>query len=238
MSFLSFDVGIKNLAFCIYDTENKIKKWEVITIPQNKNKSICQSVVEKLDEYPEMLDVETVLIEKQPSRNNKMRLIECLLNTYFVVKKKTLKVIVYSPKHKLGNNTFKGKSNYSQRKKLSIHRTSQYLTETNSPFLQIFNLSKKKDDLADALLQILSFTNDPIFLSLQNINFHNITNMKIVARKPSKLQEKKGYSLSNIKYLLQNIDYTDTSLIDQKLHSAIIKFYGSLDKAFEMIFPS
>ena len=52
-----------------------------------------------------------------------MRIIEGLLNAYFVIKGITNresdidKVIVYSAKHKLGKDTFRGKTNYSQRKK-------------------------------------------------------------------------------------------------------------------------
>ena len=124
MSILSFDVGIKNLAFCILK-ENVIIEWNVSEIKYRTNQSLCDAIVNHLNEFPQLLECETVLIEKQPSRNNKMRIIEALLNAYFVIKGSSnnesniTKVLVYSAKYKLGTNTMKGKTNYNERKKLS-----------------------------------------------------------------------------------------------------------------------
>ena len=136
MKILSFDVGIKNLAYCIFDSQSqKIRYWNIIDITANKNTNACAHMVEILDKYSEILDCDLVLIEKQPSKNNKMRIIEGLLNAYFVIKGITNKesdiaqVIVYSAKHKLGKDTFRGKSNYTQRKKLGVFRTEAFLRQ-------------------------------------------------------------------------------------------------------------
>ena len=41
MKVLSFDVGIKNLAYCILE-DTKILYWEVITVPYDIKDEICK----------------------------------------------------------------------------------------------------------------------------------------------------------------------------------------------------
>ena len=220
MYILSFDVGVKNLAYCIYDTINdKIQKWSVDTITQQTNEDSCRSLIRHLDSLSLQDNVSVVLIEKQPSKNNKMRIIEALLNVYFVIKKPELKIIVYSAKHKLGSDTFKGKHMYKERKNLSVNRCNFYLKYKQSEFLEYFQNSKKKDDLADSLLQVLSYckrdnfaTNEPI----ENI-------CKVSMRKPTPTQEKKGYSKSNLKYLIFNNE--NINLENQIFTKSLFKFY-------------
>ena len=52
MNVLSFDVGMKNLAYCLFKIENKqytILDWNIINIcsNDNNNKKICQGVKKK-----------------------------------------------------------------------------------------------------------------------------------------------------------------------------------------------
>lgn len=155
MNVLSFDVGLKNLAYCVLTPECNIVNWGVCSLPTVHVKNI----VEFLDDmhlFHENID--TVIIEKQPARNVKMRLIESILHVYFVMKN-VKKVNTYSSKHKLGalGKTVKGKSNYSLRKKMSVAMTTRFLDDNKSFWKEIFEKSKKKDDLADSLLQGLSY---------------------------------------------------------------------------------
>ena len=240
MSILSFDVGIKNLAFCILK-ESKIQSWNVSEIKYRTNQSLCEAIVAHLDSFPELLNCDTVLIEKQPSRNNKMRIIEALLNAYFIIKGSSSdssaisKVLVYSAKYKLGGNTLKGKTNYSERKKLGIMRCKKFLestSEINNEFDEIFNKSKKKDDLADSLLQALAYNKHSIFESLQMVTNNE---SKVIARKPTDKQERSSnYSRSNIKYLLQENQYNNTNC-PPKLLKCIKKLYDSLDDAYKQL---
>ena len=242
MSILSFDVGIKNLAFCILK-ENKIQYWNVSELKYSTNQSLCEAIVSHCDAWPQMLECGTVLIEKQPSRNNKMRIIEALLNAYFVIKgsKNTAsnvkKVCVYSAKYKLGTNTAKGKSNYTERKKLSIERCKKFLeltSEENSLFSETFHSSKKKDDLADTLLQALAYNKSLLFDKLQDIDLKNST-PKVIARKPTDKQERSGnYSRSNIKYLLMNTNYDENSC-PAKLQKAVKKHFDNINNAYKSL---
>ena len=195
MKILSFDVGIKNLAFCKYDTyDNIIIDWKIVDITAQKNENSCATLVRILDSITELTDADIVLIEKQPSKNNKMRIIEGLLNAYFVIKgitnaESTIKdVKIYSAKHKLGSDTYKGKVNYSQRKKLGIFKTECFLKQfgQKNNIQTLFNICKKKDDLADSLLQALSYCNVEIECNTEQF----CRTEKIISREPSKKQRK------------------------------------------------
>ena len=248
MKILSFDVGIKNLAYCIYDSKSqKILNWNILDITANKNDNACAHMVNLLDKCTDLLDCDLVLIEKQPSRNNKMRIIEGLLNAYFVIKGITdkesgiTKVIVYSAKHKLGKDTFRGKSNYTQRKKLGVFRTEAFLKQYSQTdeFHSMFVNSKKKDDLADSLLQALSYINLDI-----NCDTKSFTeNEKVISRKPSKKQERSRYSKCNLKYLLNEFVKTNHDKeyilhkisLETKISAAIKYWYKTPEEAYNKL---
>jgi len=170
---LSFDVGIINLAYCIFNTETlKIEQWEIITIPQNKDYSkLYIELIKSLDSRQCMLNVHTVLIEKQPSFNPKMRIIAGCLQTYFfirgVVDRKEnpiQSVEFFSPKHKLKcysgpELNVPGKSKYAQTKQKGVIIARSKLSEYSEPveMVQFFESNKKKDDLADCYLQALTW---------------------------------------------------------------------------------
>ncbi len=160
MIILSFDVGIKNLAYCMIDSEdNSILDWDVLDCTST-NPTL--KILEEFDQLPQLLDADVVLIEKQPSFNPKMRIISNTLYVYFTLRVKheasrNIKIEYYSAKHKLRccdiTEVFKTKSKYRQNKKLGIIHTT-HLIKTHQDF---FEKSKKKDDLADCYLQALSY---------------------------------------------------------------------------------
>jgi hypothetical protein len=122
MKILSFDVGIINLAYCIFDSDNsKIIQWGIIDLKitdfsgkiPNGNSSIAKAandihvtLIKKLDSLPFLLNVDYVVIEKQPSFNPKMRIIGGCLQSYFYIRgiidnPKITSIEFFSPKHKL-----------------------------------------------------------------------------------------------------------------------------------------
>tara|TARA_B100001094_G_scaffold137877_1_gene133523 strand:+ start:787 stop:1530 length:744 start_codon:yes stop_codon:yes gene_type:complete len=241
MYILSFDVGIKNLAFCVFDSKTKkICRWENISLDPQKGEDMCLCVVRNMDNYEELLNfIDKVVIEKQPSRNNKMRVIEALLQSYFVIKglaslESTIsKVSIYSAKHKLGNiPSLRGKSNYAERKKLSVQRCKSYIESSNQPFemKNKFEKSKKKDDLADTLLQALAYIGDPILETQQT----EISNSKISARKPTDKQEKRGYSKNNLKYFYKEYgkeEFKNKFNTNKKIEKALLMYFDNLETA-------
>jgi len=76
MKILSFDVGIKNLAYCILSVEDndfKILEWDVLNIIDNKKKvkefslkEIGSLLINKLDDNINLININKVIIENQP----------------------------------------------------------------------------------------------------------------------------------------------------------------------------
>ena len=173
MKILSFDVGIINLAYCIFDSSScKLIQWEVIEIPDSSNYSkLYINLIKELDKR-DLLNIDIVLIEKQPSFKPKMRIIAGCLQTYFFIRgiidlpDGTLKAVeFFSPKHKLKCYTgpaltVTGKSKYSQTKKMGVLIARSKLQEFNESihFKQLFESSKKKDDLSDCYLQAITYS--------------------------------------------------------------------------------
>ena len=160
MIILSFDIGIKNLAYCMIDSECKcILDWNVLDC-SGENETL--RVIQEIDSLEYLTEADIVLLEKQPSFNPKMRNISTALYVYFVLRmqhelSKNCKVIFYPAKYKLKccdtKIEHKTKDKYRQNKNLGIEHT-RYLLESHKNF---FENNKKKDDLADCYLQAMSY---------------------------------------------------------------------------------
>jgi len=164
MYTISFDVGTKNLAYVIMDDEFKIIEWDVVSVPIATIKSTITFLKQKFGDK----DLNLVIIEKQPSRNAKMRVFENTLGVFFEMLN-IPKIIHYSAKHKLGEigKTIKGKTNYTLRKKYAVIMCRAFLTDRNDIVSQtFFDSHKKKDDLADCLLQCVSYKNPDMINTL------------------------------------------------------------------------
>ena len=173
MILLSFDIGIKNLAYCQIDTDTKdILDWYVLDCSGNKNAVL--SVIEQLESVPNLMESHIILLEKQPSFNPTMRIIQTAIYVYFTIRLNyeqnlNTKILYYSAKNKLkicnstdildsktkGRGNQAKKRNYYLNKKAAIEETNNLLKDT--PFLIYYQKHKKKDDLADCYLQALSF---------------------------------------------------------------------------------
>jgi hypothetical protein len=148
-------------------------------IKEKKAKSISYldlnvSLVKALDKYPDILNVDVVLIENQPTRNNRMNAVQIMLHSYFVIRgmvdKQIIQKIIYvSPKHKLRGTTqiekdtiaglfatnANKKNKYRQRKDVSV-KLSKQLLKSYPEWLKKINITKA-DDLCDAFLQAYSY---------------------------------------------------------------------------------
>jgi len=190
MKLLSFDVGIVNLAYCIFETNScKILKWEIIDLGKpfsakipSGNASIAKqsndihiTLIKELDNRSFLKEVDYVIIEKQPSFNPKMRIIGGCLQNYFYIRGvvdqpdnlKIKSIDFFSPKHKLKCYTgpeltiqSKTKSKYSQTKKMGVLIARAKLEEFSEvpEMVNLFESSKKKDDLSDCYLQAITYS--------------------------------------------------------------------------------
>ena len=96
MKILSWDVGIYNLSYCILEkneTDGKINiiGWDIVNLVDNdkmkKNKTeLFENIPIKLQEIPQLLNVDYVVIENQPSlKNPQMKSIQMILYSYFII---------------------------------------------------------------------------------------------------------------------------------------------------------
>lgn len=179
--YLSFDIGILNMAYCLLDKFGNIHKWGVFSINGGSTyEQKCRNLVRELDKMgleklPHPNDSLVILVEQQPKINAKMRVLEGSLMMYFIIKKMhnnlnhIKKIISYSPKHKL--KCYKAqpgdlpivlkckKNTYYYRKKLSVEHCKRILPQNNPEWVPFFaeNEKTKGDDLSDAALQGLSY---------------------------------------------------------------------------------
>ena len=211
MDILSFDVGIKNLAYCRLDKDQKIIDWNIINLNESiptcnvklrkqcdneatyevmndKNIKYCctahkkrfqktkkikgkndllrisTSCIEKLKQL-DIRNIKSVYIENQPALKNPiMKSIQMIIYTYFIMNglmdetTDIRNVQFINARNKL--NVYQGepikcekKNKYSKNKWLSIEYTKKMIINEDKKYIELFTLSKKKDDLADAYLQ-------------------------------------------------------------------------------------
>jgi len=218
MKVLSFDIGIKNLSYCLVckDTK-KIDDWGIINIScddecqhintknnkcdkkasfisdnnilicsqHSKNKKYTKvkkyknsstlfdtgiKLLEKIKEKKfNNQDIEDVLLENQPVlKNPTMKSIQMILYSYFlnevIDNKKIKKVEMINARNKL--KAYKGeeiicdiKDKYKRTKYLGIKYCERMIIDDKEEFIDLFNNSKKKDDLSDSYLQAIYYIN-------------------------------------------------------------------------------
>jgi hypothetical protein len=155
--YLSIDVGIKNLAYIIYD--KTIIEWGIIELCEtNANKANMIELGKKifiLFEKQFTMKFTEVIIENQigPSAI-RMKNIQGMITMYFI--QKGSEVVYWNSGNKL--RFMKMKTTYKERKKLTILITNCIIKE----FYPTHDISKhkKKDDLADTLLQGVWYINN------------------------------------------------------------------------------
>ena len=238
MSILSIDIGMKNFAYCLIQTNNVIRKWEVVDI--GKTPLTYLKMIDNMKLYT--MEISKVVIEKQPTKNVKMKQFENMLHCYFIINgifnKDSLinSVEIFNPQNKLGKSHVKGSKNYRERKKIAIELCKLFLnnkTQSNE-INELFKNSKKKDDLSDCLLQgLVSMKYDIDSLS-SNIQIKTT----IKPRKPTDKQCKKGYSKSNLKFIFNNTNLNKYELFkDPLIQKAVNKHYkNSIDDAWKELY--
>ena len=217
---LSIDCGIKNLAMCLIDpTTKRIHQWDVSGVPPKHADGIFPCLVRHLKEKPWTLEATTVVIEKQPDRNRSMKGVENLLHTYFLIHDKN--VVIWDARHKVPDVAGAGKARYAQRKKTSIERARKFIAGDgpNKDFVEFFDKHKKKDDLADTVMQALSFidkrpeTSEPVQEKVQK------------PRKPTENQVRTKYSKANLAWIVKS-----GAKQDARFKKDLARYYTSIDE--------
>ena len=167
MIYLSIDVGIKNLAYIIYNSDtNIIIDWNIIELC---NKEDNCSKINMIDLgkvlYNKFLDtfiqhkLDIIIIENQIGKNAiRMKTIQGMITMYFINQGYS-EIYYWNACNKLKSYGLPSKTTYAERKKFSINITKEQITEKFPEHLDFYMKHKKKDDLADCFLQLIDALN-------------------------------------------------------------------------------
>jgi hypothetical protein len=210
MLYISFDIGVKNLALCILnqtDSLIRVIDWRVITLAEKKKdinglNTISENLFYELDNIVGSIEelkyekIDYVLIENQPSNlNGIMKSIQLLIFSYFMLLKHwdkvNMNVLLINASLKLQYHTFKPeplikidsqrtkkeqkRDKYRNNKNDGIEITKYYIKD-NEILYDYFTKHKKKDDLADTLLQTVSYIkkNNNLVIEAVSISDNNL----------------------------------------------------------------
>jgi hypothetical protein len=209
---------------------------------------LAEGMAKSLEGIRQLLDsVDDVVIEKQPGRNLTMVRAEAYIQMYFTMLGKRVTLFSASKKLALTDCNFKGggRDKYKLRKKAAIKVVTEYIQKNGSvESRELFENSSKKDDLADCMLQALSYVGwRPVCepKSHQEAWSNGVTQKERVlccarSRKPSEEQSRTGtFSLSNIRYFWQSKEggiggFEDRVREINGLHASIVKFFGTTER--------
>jgi hypothetical protein len=228
MYILSIDVGIKNLAMCLIEDSNcYVSQWDVSGVPPMHSEGLFASLRNHLDDKPWVLEAGTVLIEKQPGVNKTMKTVENFLHAYFVIKNPRAETIIYDARHKVPDIAGAGKARYRERKQASVERCREFIknSEVNARWMPTFVASKKKDDLADTVLQALSFINRRVPDTKKKV----AKTKKITARKPNENQKATKYSVPNLAWFVKN-ESREKLEADKRFMKDLKRYYKDFDE--------
>ena len=232
---LSIDVGIRNLAICLLDDKNGniVRQWDVDGIPPQHKDGVYVAMRDHLDARPWVLTADTILIEKQPDRNKKMVSVMHFLHAYFIIRCPKAETILYDARHKIPDVAGPGKAQYNKRKKVSIERCEDFIrsNSVNSHWIDTFVKSKKKDDLADTVMQALSFVNRREVLPASQKK----KSTKLVARRPNENQKATKYSKSNLAWIYLNKVECEVLENNKRFMKDLKRYYRNLSELIKDI---
>jgi hypothetical protein len=194
-----------------------IHHWDVAGVPPLHADGLFPCFKRHLAERDWVLRADTVLIEKQPDKNRGIKSVENFLHAYFVIHDK--EVIIYDARHKIPDVAGPGRARYLERKKASVERARAFISATdsvNKHWVPVFDKHKKKDDLADTVMQALSYMN--------RIPDKPVKPKKLTARKPTENQKRTKYSKPNLAWIVKT-----GAPQDARFRKDLARYYTSID---------
>ena len=236
---LSIDVGTTNLAICLFDENTKeIIEWDVDGIPSKSPLGIPVTLRNHLDNRPWTLQSDVILIERQPRKSERMIAVMLFLEAYFIIKCPNSKTLLWDARHKVPDVVGSGRQQYRLRKNTAITRCEEFLKtgpECNRvKWMDKWIKSKKKDDLADTVLQAISYTAPPPRLAQSRVKPNPD---KITPRKPTENQKQTKYSVSNLAWFVKNEDL-DKLKKDKRFMKDLKKYYATPEELKDKVLSS
>lgn len=154
----SFDVGMKNLAYCIRNIEGELCRLELLDIRANTNQASVLKLVKLLDTDIMLSQCKRILIEQQMRSNSKAQAIQHYLYMYFIIRVPNVSIICVPSRWKTSALLAPKNMTYHRRKKWAIEQAIQLLETQNVSDEYLIKLKEKKaDDYADCILQLHAY---------------------------------------------------------------------------------
>lgn len=157
---LSLDIGIHNLGYAIM-IENKIVSFGIydidkcITAKERYNivTARCKYLKMFLDKAFNKCNITKVIIERQVNVNTKaMEIMYLITGLIYPI---CNDIIIFDPKQKFTKLKIPYDTTNKNHKKLSINMMSKYLSKRYPDYVEYYNQFEKKDDISDAIFQLL-----------------------------------------------------------------------------------
>jgi len=197
MKILSWDVGIYNLSYCIVEKiENETPKiigWDIVNLVDNeqmkKNRNLLfENIPRKLHELSQLLDVDYVVIENQPSlKNPQMKSIQMILYSYFLILGKVI-----------GNETTK-----SYIDKIDFCSASNKLKIYDGPVIVLEEKKSRKKNVKEVIQNIEQYTVQKIELDDGDCIIESEKNPIKKKASTVKYADKKRLAIEHAKYFVE-----------------------------------
>jgi hypothetical protein len=130
-------------------------------------------------------------------------------------------VVIWDARHKIPDVAGAGKARYAQRKKASIERSRKFIVSnaTNQEWVAFFDAHKKKDDLADTVMQALSF------IDKRPEAKEDAPSKKCSPRKPTENQVRTKYSKANLAWLVKT-----KAKQDARFKKDLARYYRNIEE--------
>ena len=176
-------------------------------------------------------------LKNNPQKNKAMKRMEAYLELYCIMSGCPT-VICYNAVNKVSDCPGKGRKAYIKRKNVGIERAQKYIHDTkqDKKWIDLFNDSSKKDDLADSLLQGLSYDATSI------VKKKEPKKTKVCPRRPTENQKTTKYSKSNLYFLFKKELDGDLDKLKEKVRKKkrwmrdVQRYYHNLDEACQDFF--
>lgn len=220
---LSVDVGIRNLGLCLIDpSTRKIRHWDATGIPPQHSDGLFTCLRDHFRDRPWVLEASKVIIEKQPDKNRTMKSVENFIHAYFICCDKDVQL--YDARFKVPDVVGPGRAMYLKRKKESVIRCTDFVREHNNEWIEWFLKQKKKDDLADTVMQALSYLNSvPVVTAAPKKTKKN-------PRRPTENQTETKYSRANLAWLYIHGGGSTSAAAAKRFERDLKRYYKSLEE--------
>lgn len=166
MSIISFDIGIHNLGYAVYDKNNDVLDFALFNI--NKKTVVDRTITVRnfIDSLYMKYQFDEVIIERQVARNVVAMELMYLISAFVSIYCENIYIIDPKQKFNILNVIYNTKN--KEHKKLSINIAHSFLQNCYPSMVDKFNSYDKKDDLSDAILMLFTelYKNDSEKLKL------------------------------------------------------------------------